>query len=187
VAEQVLGAEAFADIPFFEGAQLSPDGTRIAGKLGIGTEQALGIVTLAGGKPPIVIGTIDGTEVQWLRWVNDRHVLVGLVALLPTVALSDRTYISRLISIDTTNSKVTKLLWNLQGQNAADVLWIPRDGTDEILVSAQHSFYLDDGFFPTVHRVNVATGRGARSLAFARWHRGLVCRWQRRGANGRGV
>ena len=162
--ELALGAEAFAEIPAFEGVQLSPDGTKIAGKLGVSNQQAIGVLALMGQKPPVVMGLIDGTEVRWVRWVNNRHLLVGLQALLATAATTDRTYISRLIAIDTTTSKVTKLLWDSEGQDAADVLWMPNDGTDEIVVSAQHSFY-EDGFYPTVHRVNVATGRTREALA----------------------
>ncbi len=163
-AEPVLGAEAFAEIPFLEGAQLSPDGTRIAGKLGVANTQAIGVIKLADGKRQVAMAVMDGTEVRWVRWVNNRHVLVGLQALLATAATTDRTYISRLISIDTTNAKVTKLLWESGGQNAADVLWMPNDGSDEILVAAQDSFYLDEGFYPTVHRVNVANGRAREAL-----------------------
>lgn len=152
-----LDAAAFARIPFIENATLSPDGTRIAGLLGVGGQQRISLMPLFDEtQGSIHIGVPEGTEANWLRWVNDDNLIVGLQALLPLDGR--RTYVSRLIAINRTSGKVTKLLWDSDGQNAADVLWIPSDGSTEILVAAQNSFYLDRGFYPTVYRVNVATG-----------------------------
>jgi dipeptidyl aminopeptidase/acylaminoacyl peptidase len=159
---------------------LSPDGTRIAGKFGIGGTQVIGIRNLFDTtEKPVQLAVPDQTEADWVHWVGNDYVLVKLRALVP-LGQGDRGYVTRLIAIERATGKVTRILWNLEGQNASDVLWTARDGAPEILVSAQHSMYLDEGFFPTVHRINLATGRG-REVQSAR---DGVMDWQ---ADGNGV
>ncbi len=160
VPAPVLDADAFAQIPFFADGALSPDGRRIAGKFGMGGTQVIGIRNLFDPQEkPMNLAVPDQTEADWVQWVGDDYLLVKLRALLPMPDSADRTYVSRLISIERKTGKVTRLLWTLAGQNVADVIWVAHDGTPEILLSAQHSMYLDEGFFPSVHRVNLATGR----------------------------
>ena len=154
-----LPVEAFAQIPFVESVVLSPDGTRIAGLLGVGGQQRIAIFPLFGkAEKPLHLGIPEGTEVSWLRWVNDDNVILALTALVP-LGLGDRSYVSRLVSINRPTGKLTKLLWDLNGQNAADVLWIPDDGSSQILVSAQNSVFFDEGFYPSVYQVDVVTGK----------------------------
>ena len=75
-------------------------------------------------------------------------------------------YISRLIGINRTNKQTTKLLWDLNGQDNADILWLPRDGSNQILVSAQNSVFKDDQeFWPSIYRVDVTTGKKKKILA----------------------
>jgi dipeptidyl aminopeptidase/acylaminoacyl peptidase len=156
------------------------DGTRIAGKFGIGGTQVIGIRNLFDTtEKPVQLAVPDQTEADWVHWVGNDYVLVKLRALVP-LGQGDRGYVTRLIAIERATGKVTRILWNLEGQNASDVLWTARDGAPEILVSAQHSMYLDEGFFPTVHRINLATGRG-REVQSAR---DGVMDWQ---ADGNGV
>ncbi|MGV3731621.1 MAG: alpha/beta hydrolase family protein [Sphingopyxis sp.] len=78
-------------------------------------------------------------------------------ALLPVEA--ENWYITRLLGLNRTTGKTTRLLWDLKGQNAADLLWAPTDGSREILVAGQNSIYEGDDFWPAVYRVDVATGR----------------------------
>ena len=154
-----LPVEAFVQIPFVESVVLSPDGTRIAGLLGVGGQQRIAIFPLFGkAEKPLHLGIPEGTEVSWLRWVNDDNVILALTALVP-LGLGDRSYVSRLVSINRPTGKLTKLLWDLNGQNAADVLWIPDDGSSQILVSAQNSVFFDEGFYPSVYQVDVVTGK----------------------------
>ncbi len=154
-----LDAAAFARIPFIENATLSPDGTRIAGLLGVGGQQRISLMPLFDkSQGSIHIAVPEGTEASWVRWVNDDNLIVGLQALL-AIHPGGRSYVSRMIAINRSSGKITKLMWDSAGQNAADVLWIPSDGSTEILVAAQNSFYLDAGFFPTVYRLDVTNGR----------------------------
>ncbi len=154
-----LPVSAFAKLPFVEDVDLSPDGTQLAGLFGIGGEQRIMMMPIVGDRSKgVAIAVPDQTQVAWIRWVGNDNVIVGLSALLPVE--TDRWYVSRLIGIDRGTGKITKLLWDVGGQNASDVLWIPTDGSKEILVAAQSSIYGNtSGFWPTVYRVDVATGR----------------------------
>ena len=162
--ESRLPVEAFAQIPFIESVTLSPEGSRVAGLLGVGGEQTIAIMALFNKlEKPLRIGVPESTEVAWLSWVNDDNVIVGLRALVPFVG-GESSYVSRLISINRTTGKVTKLLWNLNGQNGSDVLWMPTDGGTQILVAAQNTIYLSEEFYPSVYRVDVANGQRNREV-----------------------
>ncbi|MCO4092793.1 MAG: hypothetical protein HEQ34_12690, partial [Sphingorhabdus sp.] len=109
--------EAFASLPFVERAELSPDGNHIAG----------------------IFGVPDGTQPGRIQWVNNDNIIVSLTGLLPIEG--DRWYITRLLAVNRLSGKFTKLLWDLNGQNAGDVLSVPNDGSNEILVAAQATIY----------------------------------------------
>lgn len=161
-----LSAAAFASLPFVESPSLSPDGTRLAGFLAIGGTQRIAIISLIDNSEKLVqVGIPDGTQTSFLHWVNDDNILVGLQALLPVPDAGQRWYISRAIGVNRITGKVTKLLWKSGGQNAADVLWVPSDGSSEVLIAAQDTIYSNfPGFWPTVHRVDVATGSRKEAL-----------------------
>jgi dipeptidyl aminopeptidase/acylaminoacyl peptidase len=153
-----LPTATFARLPFIESAELSPDGRHLAGLFAIKGEQRIGIIPIGGdASQSMFVGVPDLTEVDWLQWVGDDNIIVGLRALLPVEA--DNWYISRLISINRTTGKPTRLLWDLKGQDASSVVWIPTDGSTEILVAGQNSIYEGEDFWPAVYRVDVATGR----------------------------
>lgn len=154
-----LPTSAFAELPFVEDVDLSPDGTHIAGLFGIGGEQRIMMMSLLGDRSKSVrIAVPDQTQVAWIRWVGNDNIIVGLYALMPVEG--DRWYISRAIGINRGTGKITKLLWDSGGQNASNILWIPADGSTEILIAAQNSIYSNlPEFWPTVYRVDVTTGR----------------------------
>ncbi|HWV59986.1 MAG TPA: S9 family peptidase [Sphingopyxis sp.] len=157
-AFQPLPTSAFAQLPFVEKADLSPDGTHMAGLFAIDGAQRIAMMPILGDRSKaVVVGIPDATEVSWIRWVGNDNIVVGLYALQSVQG--DRWYISRLIGINRTTGKITKLLWEMSGQNAADLLWAPTDGSTEILVAAQNSIYEGSDFWPAVYRVDVATGR----------------------------
>lgn len=153
-----LPTSAFAQLPFAEKLDLSPDGSHIAGLLAVHGEQRIAIMPIIGdASTAVMIGVPDLTEVADVQWVGNDNIIVRLYGLLPV--RGDRWYISRLIAINRHSGKVTPLLSDMKGQNAADVLWVPSDGRTEILVAAQNSIYEGDHFWPTVYRVDVVTGR----------------------------
>jgi dipeptidyl aminopeptidase/acylaminoacyl peptidase len=158
-----LPTEAFARLPFVENASLSPDGGHIAGLFAVGGEQRIVMAPTVGDRSKtIVIAVPDRTEIAWIRWVNDDNIVVGLYALQPVEG--DNWYISRMIAINRPTGKVTKLLWDLGGQNGANLIWTPSDGSNEILVAAQNSIYVGAEFWPAVYRVDVTTGRKSKLI-----------------------
>ena len=153
-----LSTATFARLPFLEMAELSPNGQSVAGVFAIKGEPRIGIIPV--GKDisqTVFVGVPDLTEVDWIQWVGDDNIVVGLRALVPVEG--DNWYISRLISVSRTTGKATRLLWDLNGQDAASIVWVSTDGSREILVAGQASVYVGDGFWPAVYRVDVATGR----------------------------
>ncbi len=154
-----LPVEAFAALPFVEDAHISPDGSHIAGLFGINGEQRIVIMPLTGDKSTTtVVGIPEGTQPGAIQWVNDENIIVSLTGLLPVEG--ERWYVSRLLGINRVTRKSTRLLWDLRGQNTANVLWIPSDGSNEILVAGQNSIYSNDPeFWPEVYRVDVTTGK----------------------------
>lgn len=155
-----LTAGDFARLPFVASIKLSPGGTRFAGLMGIQGRQGIAIVNFIDrSEKPVTFGLPEGTEASWIRWVNEDNVLVGLNALLPVEA--DRWYVSRVISINRLTGKSTKLAWDLVGQNS-NVIWVPSDGSNQVLLSAQGSIYLEEAFWPKVMRVDVTNGRKSK-------------------------
>ena len=154
--------EAFASLPFVERAALSPDANHIAGIFGVAGEQKIVIMPLVGGaSKTIILGVPDGTQPGRVLWVNNDNIIVSLTGLLPVE--TDRWYVTRLLAVNRINGKHTKLLWDMNGQNAGDVLSVPNDGSNEILVAAQDTIYSNfPGFWPTVYRVDVTNGKKRR-------------------------
>ncbi len=154
-----LPVETFANLPFVEDAHISPDGTHVAGLFGVNGEQRIVITSLTGDKSTTIVMPVpDETQPGAIRWVNDDNIIVALTGLLPVQG--NRWYVNRLIGVNRTTRKVTKLLWELRGQNTADVLWLPSDGSNEILVAGQDSIYGDTReFWPKVYHVNVTNGK----------------------------
>lgn len=151
--------EAFASLPFVERAHLSPDGNHIAGIFGLRGEQSIAIMPLANGTAnPIVLSVPEGTQPGRVRWVNNDNIIVSLTGLLPVE--TSRWYVTRLLAVNRLSGKFTRLLWDLNGQNTGDVLWVPSDGSNHILVAAQGSIYTNlPEFWPTVYRVDVTNGK----------------------------
>jgi dipeptidyl aminopeptidase/acylaminoacyl peptidase len=157
--------EAFASLPFVDRAELSPDGNYLAGIFGVGGEQKIAIMPVMNGSDKAtILGVPDGTQPGRTQWVNNDNIIVSLTGLLPIE--TDRWYFTRLIAINRLSGKYTKLLWDLTGQNAGDVLSVPNDGSNEILVAAQSTIYTNmSGFWPTVYRVDVRNGKRRKVVA----------------------
>lgn len=153
-----ITTEAFAALPFVEQAVLSPDGQSMAGLFGLGGAQNIVISEIFGKNPRrINFQMPDMNEVDWIRWVGNDNIIVGLRALHHVEG--GRWYVQRMIAINRTNRKVTRLLWDSGGQMASNVLHIPTDGSPHILVAAQDSIYSSQPeFWPSVYRVNITTG-----------------------------
>jgi len=152
-----LPVDSFARLPFVEYPVLAPDGAHWAGLLGVGGVQSIAIFNLLG-KPVVAVRVLvpDQTNVRWLRWANADNVLIGLDALVNVA--HDDWYVSRLVGLNRVTGKVTYLLWDVGGQNASDVVWIPKNGGNEVLIAAQNSIYEELEWWPAVHRVDITNG-----------------------------
>ncbi len=166
---------AFAEIPFIEQAELSPDGTYMAGLFGIEGERRICAMSLFDKTKMHCVQIPDGTEPFALRWVNEQNIIVSLQALANIASAfvdgPDRMYVSRVVGMNRDTGKLTKLLWDLKGQNASDVLWVATDGSPTIELAGQSSILEGDDFWPVVYRVNVETGRYDR---IERGHEGVM-------------
>ncbi len=159
-----LPVEAFAALPFVEQAHISPDGTHVAGLFGINGEQRILIMPINGDATTTTIMAVpEETQPGTIRWVGNDNIIVTLTGLLPVE--NERWYVNRLIAINRNTRKLTKLLWDLAGQNSADVLYVPNDGSTDILVAGQGSIYSNYAeFWPKVYRVDVTTGKKRQAL-----------------------
>lgn len=150
---------AFATLPFMEDPELSPDGTRIAAKVAIDGKQMLVIIDRRTKTPKFTKVPVGKNDLNWWHWVNNDWLLIGIGSQRP---LGDgrQIYLRRAISISA-DAKQNHLLGPSKiGQNADDVLWIAPDGSPYIYLSLQTSIFSNDqGFWPAVDRINVATGK----------------------------
>jgi acetyl esterase/lipase len=153
-----LPIEAFAELPFVEQARISPDATHWAGIFGFNGVQTILISSLFDkNEKSIQVALPEPMQARWVRWVNNQNILVGVSALHPVQG--EDWYITRTVAINRGTGKLTYLLRNLGGQDASDIVWIPHDESNQILIAAQNSIYEhSDALWPAVYRVDVTNG-----------------------------
>lgn len=154
LADQVP-LEVFAELPPIEGAELSPDGTRLAAKMNVNGKMMLVVRSLldASARPAMLEpGDID---VNWWRWVGNDWLAVGLGGRDGP----DGMYISRILGVSADMSKVNQIGWRQAGQDADDLLWVSRGGEPEIVFAKQMGFGREQDWYPSVYRANLATGQ----------------------------
>jgi len=153
--------ESFAQLPFIEGPQLSPDGTRIAAKIAIKGKQRFAIFPLADSSKIVLIDPGD-TDLRSWSWVNNDWIaaVVGATRDVQT----ESWYLSRTIAMSA-DGKSMKILGNdTAGQNAGDILWTASDGSPHILLAMQTAIYTDsEGFWPEVRDFDISTGKSKRA------------------------
>jgi len=152
-----LAVEAFAELPDVESPDLSPDGTKVAGRVAINGQQYFAVVKLGGEGPPRLINPGEA-DLNWWNWVNDEWVIVGIGQELPVEG--DHWYVKRAIGVHVPTGKVTQLAPRHVGQNGDDVIWAARDGSARVLLSYQTSIYTNEaGFWPQVDEIDLVTGK----------------------------
>jgi dienelactone hydrolase len=146
----------FATLPFMEGPELSPDGTRVAAKLAMGGKQVLAILGLFrdNNKTPAIIGLGDAELLSW-QWVNDSWLAIKIGSAQPFEG--ETVYFTRIAGVSADGKTIKPIAFRESGQ-FADVIWTARDGTPRILMTRQKSLYLEQGFWPSVETVDVSTG-----------------------------
>ena len=148
--------EAFATLPSITDALLSPDGTRIAGKMRVGNQQLLAIGTIGGNDPPAFVSSGGLFDINDWQWVNDDWLVVSVGQADNT--LGREMYVTRLLGVDRRGRTLNQLNWRNAGQTAADVIWIAHDGSPRILFGMQTDLS-GPNFWPKVFEADVSTGR----------------------------
>lgn len=153
----------FARLPFMEGPELSPDGTKMAAKVAVNGVQRLMIVPLANMKDMRLINFGDN-DLNWWDWVNDEWLITGVGAT--TSVQGDDWYLRRLVGVSADGTQAKPIGWREAAQGADDVLWIARDGTPRILFAMQRSaFPSEPEFWPQVYEVDVSTAKLKRVVS----------------------
>ncbi len=155
-----LTLESFAATPFMADPELSPNGKYLASKISLSGQQVLAITPIfATNEKPVAI-SIDSGKISldaW-AWVNDDW-LIGWVSANSNVE-GETWRLSRLISIERATAKSKQLEWSGAAQNAANVIWIAKDGSPRILLGVQKSVYVNEvDYWPQVREVDVSTGK----------------------------
>ncbi|MFA6123728.1 MAG: S9 family peptidase [Sphingomonas sp.] len=155
-----IPAEAFATLPFLQGPELSPDGTRVAVKLAINGQQRFAIVSLDA--PDKVVQVDPGpNDLNSWAWVNNDWLVATVGTTAPVEG--DSWYLRRTLGISADGKKINILGRDLAAQSADDILWIARDGRPHVLIALQTSIYSDHvGFWPEVRDFDVTTGKNVR-------------------------
>ena len=152
-----MPAEVFAQLPFLEGPQLSPDGTKVAARMAVNGTQILIIFPLGETAKSVKIGLGDN-DLNWWSWVNDDWLVAGVGRAADVEG--DKWYIRRAVSIGAAGQGVKTLGAREAAQGADDILWMANDGTPRILLAMQKSIYPSDiNFWPQVYEVDVSTGK----------------------------
>jgi dipeptidyl aminopeptidase/acylaminoacyl peptidase len=161
-ADAPLPAEEFARLPFIEGPQLSPDGTKVAARLAVKGTQRLAIIPLADSSKTVQINQGEMDLNSW-SWVNNDWLVARIGTTVPVEG--DSWYLRRALGISADGKKLLMLGKQEAAQNADDILWIARDGSPHILLGMQTSAYSDRaGFWPEIRDFDVSTGKAKRVL-----------------------
>ncbi len=165
-SEKPITLESFAATPFAEGPRLSPNGRYVATKVASNGAQFLTMASLFKDDYKSVGLSLGGddakVDVDWWDWVNDDWLLVGISGVQDIEG--NKTRIRRLLSVNRLTGKINRLTKDAGGYNAADVLWIARDGSPYIIVGVQNSIYEGIDFWPAVVRIDVSNGSDRKIL-----------------------
>ena len=118
---------------------------------------------LASEEKPVFMSLPTAISAEGVSWVNDDNIIVP-VSAEQEVEAGENWYITRTIALNRISGKFQRLLWSLKGQNASDIVWLPHDGSSEVLIAGQDSIYLDEDFWPAVYKVDVTSGKFSRAL-----------------------
>lgn len=151
--------EDFAALPAIESPKLSPSGTAVAMAINREGEQMLVISPLiSNGKAAAAINVGDN-DLNWWTWVNDDWLVAG-VGGVKNMSAGEDWYITRAVAVSSDGTKIKWLVSEDAGQNADDIIWTAKDGSANVLLAYQSSiYYEDEGFFPQVDMIDLASGK----------------------------
>jgi len=163
--------EVFAALPMIENPKLSPDGTKVAGKIAVNGKQALLVQPLFGGAKPAALaeGKID---INWWNWVNDDWLVVG--AGDDVTLYGEDFYATSIFGVSADMKKVKPVDPSRTGIDADDVIWYAQDGSPRVLLSKETGIHNAAEWYPSVFDVDVSTGR-AKQIVYSHedvwdWH-----------------
>lgn len=164
--------EVFSRLPLVEDVRLSPDGQHLAYVMNLESLSVLTTQTIGVDEHVPILRFDSDMRLTWFRWANDRRILLG--GTFPAKRDGVDTTESRLVSINR-NGTGLRILNSpspsnrYQSQTQDNVVSFLPDDPEHVLVALDR----DRPGYPSVFRVNVATGRSKRVHA----HRVPVRDW----------
>ena len=150
-------AEQFGRLPFIEGPQLSPDGTRVAARLSVNGQLRFAIIPIGNQAQTRLINPGPADLNDW-DWVNNNWLVVRLGQ--SSAVDGDNWYIGRVLALNADSAKMQILGKEIAAQSADRILWIAHDGSTHIRLALQTSIFSNyPGFWPEVRDYDVATGK----------------------------
>ena len=134
------------------GPKLSPDGTRLIGRISMQGKGVLTVHTLDGTAKPLNMGLPADNDLRWYRWAGNDRILLSMAKTVPY--FDDEAVMTRLFMWDLKSSAVTLVGSRGAGLEGDDVLYVDPAGA-WLLLSFQASVY----DYPSVSRVDLATNK----------------------------
>ena len=148
---------AFARLPYIDRVSISPNGQKLAWRMGLKDKHVLVVLDLASGNPPKGVLSGEGSDFDiWnCRWANDARLLCSLRTVVSEGEFTWPEH--RLIGINPDGSQITVLMTSrkIQGSNMQDqIVDVTPDDPQSVLISA-YEHQSDAGDFNVVLGVNV--------------------------------
>ncbi|MEY2928366.1 MAG: hypothetical protein RL367_2843 [Pseudomonadota bacterium] len=146
-----IDAAVFAAIPQLGSPRLSPDGTKLAGRVFSGGKERLGILTIANHALQ-TIGIGEKNEMVSCRWAGPNRLLISLGQSVKW--FGEESYATRLLVYDLTTRQSLFIGKKEEGLEGDDILYVDPDG-QFILMQFQRTIY----DYPSVYRVELGTNK----------------------------
>ena len=159
----VVPVEAFAELPRLESPSLSPDGTRIAGKMAINGVQNFVVVSLFDDTPPAAAKVGPDMDVNWWRWVGNDWLAAGIGRQVPFEG--EDVYMTRMLGIRADMRAIKPVDWAQSGFRADTLLWTARDGSPRVVFARQTGIDHLEDVYPSVWEADLSTGKTRRIAA----------------------
>lgn len=158
-----VATEVFAIRPFMQNPRISPDGTKLAVKLGYKGTDYLAVIDLTkrDAAPEIVVRTdnyeqFGDRRVFGWRWVGNRTIVVTAAA--GDYIFGNEAEIGRLFAYDLENKKFFPLAWKDVIGQATNILYVDHDNEKILLERQSGEYSFEKIATPQVVEVNVRNG-----------------------------
>lgn len=151
-----IATEKFAQLPVLKKPVLSPDGRRIAARSEFDGQTTVAILDADRPQSPARAISLARTRVHAMRWAGSDRLLLTVRASEKVAGGHDSHYL-RLLAVDVTSGASRIVDGNSRGTYAGDVLYADPSGNWALVASQD-----DDQSYPSVKRVDLATGRAVQ-------------------------